>query len=293
LNRALALVRSIHPQVTDNNRHQLALIVERLPKLLAPESMRLHFQPICPIQRPDGGIRFEALLRVKDRDLGDINPELFFLACERIGKAAFADRTVIVQALNDSKPWTYSGIGCRGISVNIAPATLLESEFVTWLGALLKNNNAPMGWLQLEITEHSMISQSQPLAGIIKQLHSHGVTVVMDDFGSGFSSLTAIADLPIHGIKCDQAFVRNIAVDSSRQILLHHVCQMGKSLGLFVTVEGVETQAELAIVSEKEPGAVQGYVFARPMPPDQVPTWIESRKTKMKMGMTEVLDSIA
>jgi len=78
-NHALALVRSIHHEVTDHTKHQIALIVERLSTLLAPESLQLHFQPICPIQSTQEGIRCEALLRVKDRDLGSIIPSFFSL----------------------------------------------------------------------------------------------------------------------------------------------------------------------------------------------------------------------
>jgi EAL domain-containing protein (putative c-di-GMP-specific phosphodiesterase class I) len=275
-NHALALVRSIHHEVTDHTKHQIALIVERLSILLAPESLQLHFQPICPIQGTLEGIRCEALLRVKDRDLGSINPELFFLACERAGKTTWADRKVIVHALNCSIPWIHSDIGCCGISVNVAPATLLESGFVLWLAALLKEQNVPMGWLQLEITEHALMSQAEQLAGILLQLQSNGVAVVMDDFGSGFSSLTVLADLPIHGIKCDRAFVRGITTDSSRQILLRFICKMGKDLGLVVTIEGVETQAELAIAYKKGADTVQGFFFSKAMHPDLIPAWIQS-----------------
>jgi EAL domain-containing protein (putative c-di-GMP-specific phosphodiesterase class I) len=292
-NRALALERSIHSEGIDNARHQTALIAERLSKLLAPGSLQLHFQPICPTQGFDEKIRFEALLRIKDRDLGSINPEIFFLACDRAGKTTCADRAVIVHAVNASMPWVHLGIDCCGISVNVAPATLLESGFIDWIGALLQEKSMPMGWLQLEITEHAMIAQTVSLAGIIKKLRPYGITVVMDDFGSGFSSLTALADLPIHGIKCDRAFVHGIATDSSRQILLQHICEMGKSLGLIVTVEGIETQDDLAIVREKGASAVQGYIFAKAMHPDLVPNWLEKHKNSATADFTEKIYDIA
>jgi EAL domain-containing protein (putative c-di-GMP-specific phosphodiesterase class I) len=279
-NNALMLARSVHHEVTDNTRHQIALIVERLSTLLSPESLQLHFQPICPIRSTHMGIRCEALLRARDQDIGSINPELFFLACERAGKTSWADRTVIVHALNTSLPWVHSEIGCCGISVNVAPATLLESEFVPWLNALLKDKGIPEGWLQLEITEHALMSQSERLAEILRQLHSHGISVVMDDFGSGFSSLTALADLPICGIKCDRAFLHGITQDPSRQSLLRLICEMGKDLGLMVTIEGVETQAELEIAHKKGADAVQGYFFAKAMPPDLIPDWIQKHNNQ-------------
>jgi EAL domain-containing protein (putative c-di-GMP-specific phosphodiesterase class I) len=191
-NRALALERSVHSPSMYNARHQIALIVERLSKLLAPGALQLHFQPICPTQGSDESIRFEALLRVTDRDLGTIHPEMFFLACDRAGKTTQADRAVIVQALNASTPWIHYKPGCSGISVNVAPATLLESGFIDWLRALLLDKDLPVSWLQLEITEHAMIAQTGSLAKIIKELRAHGIAVVMDDFRSGFSSLNYV-----------------------------------------------------------------------------------------------------
>jgi EAL domain-containing protein (putative c-di-GMP-specific phosphodiesterase class I) len=274
LNQALALVRSIHPVTADCSKHRIALIVERLSPLLAADSIHLHFQPICPIQEPAGKIRFEALLRIEDKDLGKIDPESFFLACERVGKTTWADRIVIEHALEISRPWIRPDIRCCGISVNVAPATLLEPDFVSWMEELIKEKGIPMHWLQLEITEHAMISRAGSLSSVLVQLRTHGVIVAMDDFGSGFSSLTALADLPIHGIKCDRAFLHDIRKDPSRRILLRHICKMGKDLGLWVTVEGIETEDDLAIICETDAGAVQGFFFAKAMPPDQIPQWI-------------------
>jgi EAL domain-containing protein (putative c-di-GMP-specific phosphodiesterase class I) len=285
LNNALALVRSIHPGSANFSKHRIALIAERLSMLLAPESMNLSFQPICYLRESGGRVRFEALLRIDDKDLGKVSPEAFFLACERVGKTAWADRTILVDALGKSIPWMSLDRRCCGVSVNVAPATLLESGFVDWLNALMKEEEIPAHWLQLEITEHAMISQAQSLAGVLKQLQAQGVLIAMDDFGSGFSSLTVLANLPIHHIKCDRAFLLGIREDVSRQILLSHICKMGNALGLWVTVEGIETEAELAIVGETGANAVQGFLFAKAMPPEQIPQWMESYKAEPDMAI--------
>jgi len=284
-NRALAMIRRVNPDLEEGSGYLLALIAERLPRLLTPTALQLHFQPICPTQPSTGGIRFEALLRVHDRDLGRIHPELFFLACERCGKSAWADRTLLELALACSSPWADSSRACAGISVNAAPDTLLEPDFVPWLEALLRRRPWPAGWLQLEITEHALIAKAPQLAQTLQGLRALGVQVAMDDFGAGFSSLTALADLPIHGIKCDRAFVKGLAEDPARQVLLKYVCGMGRGLGLAVTIEGLETEAEWEIIRTKGADHVQGYLIARPMAADQVLLWLEASAGQSSLRM--------
>lgn len=272
LNRALSKVRCVHSQGEESAERRLAMIVERRLSLLDPDSMKLHFQPICPLHSSTSGVRFEALLRIVDPELGPIHPEIFFLACERIGMSAWADRVILEQALLQSRSWI--GPGCRGISVNIGPDTLLDPGFTGWLEKLLESSSYPRSWLQLEITEHAMISTSARLVGILEELRGLGVQVVLDDFGAGFSSLTVLMELPIQGIKCDRAFVRELATADTRRKLLRHLLEIGEEMGLVVTLEGVETLAELAIVKGMGFHQVQGNVFSPPMEAAQVPDWL-------------------
>jgi len=272
LNRALSMVRCVHSEGGDDAERRLAMIVERRLSLLSPGSMELHFQPICPVNSPRKGIRFEALLRVVDPELGPIHPEIFFLACERVGMAVWADRIILEQALQCSQSWV--GPGCRGISVNLGPDTLLDPGFTEWLSGLLEQGNWPRGWLQLEITEHAMIATSSRLMSVLEELRTLGVKVVLDDFGAGFSSLTVLMDLPIQGIKCDRAFVKDLATADTRRTLLRHLLEIGEELRLTVTLEGVETETELAIARRMGIHQIQGNVFAEPMEARLVPDWL-------------------
>ena len=115
---------------------------------------------------------------------------------------------------------------------------------------------------------------------MLRTLKDMGVGTVMDDFGAGFSSLGSLVDLPIQGIKCDKALVRALSGDPARQTLLQHLCALAHELGLSITVEGVETQADLGIVRAKGAAKVQGYVFARPMPHEEVLYWLRDGATQ-------------
>jgi len=289
LNRALAMVRCVHPQVAEIAERQLAMIVERREILLSPSSMEMHFQPICPIQSPEEGVRFEALLRVVDPELGPIHPELFFLACERVGMSVWADRIILERALECSRPWLDSG--CRGISVNVGPDTLMDPGFAKWLSELVEAGGWPWGWLQLELTEHAMIASPAPLVEAMEQLRVLGISVVLDDFGAGFSSLTVLMELPIYGIKCDQAFVRGLGADEKRQTVLRYLFEMGEELGLSITVEGVETESDLAIVSGMGVHQVQGNLFSHPLASKHVEKWLASHQPASHRFVVPALES--
>lgn len=273
-NRALALIRTMPASSASGIEQPLALIAERLSWLRRPEHLQLHYQPLVPQSALSTAVRFEALLRLQDPELGALSPELFLLACERAGQTDSVDRAILLRALHDSAGWRGRVPHCAGVSVNIAPDSLLKADFLPWLKTQLHVLQVPAGWLQLEMTEHALMSASAELADVLRRLRQLGVGVVMDDFGTGFSSLGVLVDLPIQGIKCDRSFVRTLEQDPDRQLLLQHLCAMAHDLRLHVSVEGVETVAALAIVRSKGADTVQGYVYAKAMPPAQVPHWL-------------------
>lgn len=292
-NRALALLRTMPAPSKTELEQQLALIAERLPLLQRMDALHLHYQPLVPQQEPATRIRFEALLRVQDPTLGPLSPELFLLACERAGQTIAIDRAILLRALHDSAAWRSLAPQCAGISVNMAPDSLLAADFLPWLKTQLRVLHIPPGWLQLEMTEHALMAAGSGLAEVLRQLQAHGVSVVMDDFGTGFSSLGVLVDLPIHGIKCDRSFVRTLERDRNRQVLLQHLSAMARDLRLHLTVEGVETPAALAIVRSHGADTVQGYVYAKAMAPALVPVWLNEFRRTSAVSASQRLPEIA
>jgi EAL domain-containing protein (putative c-di-GMP-specific phosphodiesterase class I) len=251
--------------------HQLALISTRLPELLTPDRLHIYFQPI--VTPASGRAHFEALLRVSDDVLGPINPEHFFLACALQQKTEYADRLIICGALDHLQRWRQAGLHNAIINVNVSPDTLLESHFVSWLDLQQTRRGIARGALRLEITEHGLIANGDTMIKTIHTLKSYGVGVVMDDFGSGYSSLGLLADLPISGFKCDRLFIKGLSHDPRRQALLRRIAGLAGDLGIPVTAEGVETQEELDIVLDSGIDSVQGFFYARPMPAHEIPQW--------------------
>ncbi|MDH4416713.1 MAG: EAL domain-containing protein [Acidovorax sp.] len=277
LRQGLSLMRASHMPQNPTHDMELSLVADHLGTLLQPERLALHFQPIVDFKHH--GVQFEALLRVSNDTLGNVNPETFLLVCELQGQTASVDRMILSNALDHVKAWQSHGLENTSISVNVAPITLLDENFAKWLRAELARRELPPDTLKLEMTEHAIIALGSQMVGAIDELATMGVAVLMDDFGAGYSSLGMLADLPIAGIKCDRLFVRQLAQDKRRQSLLRHIGALAQEFGLSVVVEGVETVQELQALTAIGLHNIQGYVFSRPIPADDIPAW---HRTQMR-----------
>jgi len=251
--------------------HQLSLISDRLPTLLTPACMQVFFQPIIKAGRE--GWHQEALLRIKDDCFGPIDPEVFFLACELKGVTAQVDRMIIGIALDHVCDWRRQGHMQTFISVNLAPETLLASDFPDWLAHNLQRRSLPANLLKLEMTEHGIIASGSKMLAALTALRTIGVGVVMDDFGVGYSSLGVLSALPIVGIKCDRLFVKDVHLNPRRQVLLKHIATLAHELGIMVTAEGVETSEELDMVLASDIHSIQGYYYSAAIAAAEIPAW--------------------
>lgn len=287
LRRGLAMMRSLG--VAHNAQHdmQLSLIADHLDRLLRPEKLSLHFQPIVDLHQR--GMQFEALLRMTDETLGQLSPETFLLVCELQGRTNEVDRLILGNALDRVKAWQAHGMNNIAISVNVAPITLLDDSFAPWLRNELALRALPPRTLKLELTEHAIIATGSEMVAAIHDLGTMGVTVLMDDFGAGYSSLGMLADLPIAGIKCDRLFVRNLPHDPRRQMLLQHISALARDLGLSVVVEGVETPEELRTLAALDLHSIQGYLFSKPIPADEVPAWYLTQMQPQRAALQALL----
>ena len=289
--RGLAMMRASGMAHNANHDRELSLIADHLPKLLHPEKLTLHFQPILDFE--SHGARFEALLRINDKTLGNIHPETFFLACELQCKTVQVDQMILCNALDAIKAWQTEGLDDFTINVNVAPVTLIDDAFTPWLKAQLDKRAIPSKMLKLEITEHAVIALGADMLAALQRLDAIGVAVLMDDFGAGYSSLGMLADLPIAGIKCDRLFVRQLLQDHRRQVLLRHISGLAHELGLSVVVEGVETADELRTLDSLGLHCIQGYLFSIPLRASEVPDWCHTKLQPQREALQALLHTPA
>jgi EAL domain-containing protein (putative c-di-GMP-specific phosphodiesterase class I) len=148
--------------------------------------------------------------------------------------------------------------------VNVSPRQLLSAELVDHVKIALEASRLSPERLELEITETSLIEDRADVAGCLEALTALGVKLVMDDYGSGYSSMTNLRRYPFHKLKIDRSFVAALGNDPVAEVIIDCALALGKALGLKVVVEGVETEAQRVRLVDKVPDQLQGFLFGRP-----------------------------
>lgn len=232
-----------------------------LKQALERNEFTLLFQPIVDIET---GLTksFEALLRWKHPELGDVSPAVFIPVAENAGLIGDITQWVLREACTAAAKWPSHVT----VSVNISPALLKQTDLPVTIIETLVNTGMVARRLELEITESVLLDKSPNTNSLLKQLQKMGLRLCLDDFGTGFSSLTYLRSWDFDTIKIDKSFTRNITESSTDQKIIKAVVQLARSLKAFTVAEGIETAEQLAGVQQAGCSHVQGYHFAKPMP---------------------------
>lgn len=267
-----------------------ALIRRRLPHALATSGFTLHYQPLMDIATGDCGAA-EALLRWEDSELGCVSPDEFIHVAEHTGEIHAIGRWVIDSACAQAREWADAGTP-RAISVNISPVQLGTGTLVEDVLAALRRHGLPASLLNVEITETAAVSDFRSAAAQLRELIGAGIGVALDDYGTAYSSLSLLRDLPLTGLKLDKSFIDTIDSDPTSAILVASIIAPAKALGLATTAEGVERQTQLAILKDLGCGTAQGYLISCPLPSDQLGTVLRAKElgagTPRKLSQTPV-----
>lgn len=252
----------------------LALAAE-LRGAIDGEELVLHAQP--QLRLDDGRVSgVEMLVRWQHPRLGLLPPNAFLPLAEQTGLDRPLTLWVLDRALAAAAAWRCDDIELE-VSVNVSPTMLADHELGEQVRELLAKHALPGGGVVLEITESSLITSPVQAAALLEQLAALGVRISIDDFGTGFSSLSYLRRLPVHEIKVDKTFVLGMLDSDDDAAVVRSVVGLGQSLGLRVVAEGVENRATLEILRDLRCEAAQGYHLARPMPLAEIPGWLRSR----------------
>ncbi|MFB0840333.1 putative bifunctional diguanylate cyclase/phosphodiesterase [Arthrobacter sp. E44] len=241
-----------------------ALIRRRLPLALGNAGFSLHYQPLMDILT-GSCLAVEALLRWEDPELGMVSPEDFIHIAEFTGEIHAIGRWVIDEACIQARKWMDAGTP-RAISVNISPLQLATGSLVPDIQAALLRHHVPASLLNIEITESAAIVDLPSAASQLRALIHAGTGVALDDYGTAYSSLALLRELPLTGLKLDKAFIDAIDTDRTSAILVASVIGPAKILGLRTTAEGVERESQLAVLRGLGCDTAQGYLISRPLP---------------------------
>jgi EAL domain-containing protein (putative c-di-GMP-specific phosphodiesterase class I) len=168
------------------------------------------------------------------------------------------------------------------VSVNLSPRQFRERDLARSVAQVLERTGLSPRYLELEVTEGSVMENAEIAIGTLHELKGMGVHLSIDDFGTGYSSLAYLKRFPIESLKVDQSFVQDIISDPNDAAIASAIIAMGLSLRLTVVAEGVETAEQLAFLREHNCHKVQGYLFARPMPAEEVMAYLHKQARGIK-----------
>ena len=226
--------------------------------------LELFYQPKVDIES-DTITGVEALVRWRHPELGLVEPALFMPQAEQTELVTPLTDAVITMAAQQCSEWLAEGIRV-GVSINASARNLHDLKFPTRVAALLEAAHLDPGWLEIEITENTVMADPVRASSVIGHLRSIGVSLAIDDFGTGYSSLATLRNLTIDRIKIDRSFVIGINENEGDVSIVRSVIDLGKALGLTVVAEGIENPAAYDVVKALGCHEFQGYLFSEPLP---------------------------
>lgn len=258
-------------ELGDKIRNRRKLEVD-LRRAVQRGDLSINYQPLIDLKTNRVSC-CEALVRWTHPELGPISPAEFIPMAEEIGIISKIGKFVLEQATLECTKWPKD----VRVAVNVSSLQFQQSDVCSVIESALLSSGLSANRLEIEVTESAVLDDMRETSRILRTLAQSGVRISLDDFGTGFSSLSYLHQLPLDKVKIDRSFVESIRDDERSLILLSGVTKMAADLGLLVIVEGVEEVEQLDILKrEVHLDQVQGYLFGKAMPPEQVLEFVTS-----------------
>ena len=256
--------------------HGRLVMEAALRDALRTSQLKLHYQP--QVRIADGSLYgAEALLRWQHPEWGMIGPDRFIPLAEELGLMNPLGLWVLAEACRQLQAWRAAGLAVPAVSINMSASSLRNADLPQHITSTLAAHGLSTGDLLIEVTENVMLDSDPGTLAVVREIENLGVRLSIDDFGTGYSSWGYLNRLPLDEIKLDKSFVQAVASDEISRILSQAVVRIGEAMDLTVIAEGVETQEHFDLLERQGFDVVQGYLVARPMPPDEFVVWLESR----------------
>lgn len=253
------------------DREVLRLELDKdLSKALADNEFVLHYQPQLELAR--GRMEsVEALIRWQHPQRGLLPPGEFIPLAEESGRIGEIGRWVVLAACRQLADWAGTPLGQLRVAVNLSGRELDDEHLVDHIQRALALSGVAPDRLEIELTEEIFIQNIERNLRQLSRLHQLGVHLSIDDFGVGYSSLAYLRDFPVDLLKIDRSFVRNMTERQDDAVITRAVISLAHSLGIRVVAEGVETEAQLALLRRQACDLIQGYLVSRPVPAEELP----------------------
>lgn len=266
------------PKLDKHSPRRLTLMGE-LRQAINQDRLVLYYQPKVHLET--GCIKeVEALVRWDHETHGIIGPDEFIPLAEQSGLIQPLTVWVLNEALEQCYKWHQAGVNIT-VSVNLSPQSLLDPELPDMIAGMLAAHDVPNSHLVLEITETAMMADMERTLEILTRLSHMGVSLSIDDFGTGFSSLSYLSKLPVSELKIDKSFVLEMAEDKSNAVIVRTTIDLAHNLGLTVVAEGVETEELMQRLKEMKCDTLQGFYISRPISADDFDKWSRTAEWKI------------
>lgn len=263
------------PEMYARTARNLALETD-LRRSLDHGDFVLHYQPQFDL-KTGHIIGAEALVRWMHPKRGLVPPGEFIPLAEETGLIVPLGEWVLRAALTQAKAWQEGGLSPLPIAVNFSVRQFRHAAMVETVDRGIRETGVDPRWLDIELTESSIMKNPESVASSLEELKRLGILVSVDDFGTGYSSLAHLKRLPIDVIKVDQSFVRNVTADANDAAIAAAIVTMAHALGMRVIAEGVETEEQAAFLRSRGCHAAQGYLFSRPIPAVEFLKFVEEK----------------
>ncbi|WP_232465170.1 EAL domain-containing protein [Oleiphilus messinensis] len=265
------------------------LILERdLRKALEDDQLKVYYQPQVNAQSGEI-IGVEALVRWHHPEKGVLSPSQFLPLAEETKLIVDISNWVLKTACNEVKKWFQEGYHNIRLAVNFSPKQIEHPRFVQALIAQLKRYDFPAEKLEIELTENVIMNDLENMVKTLSMLAENKITIAIDDFGTGYSSLSYLHTLPIHTLKVDQSFVKNIQEKRNEACIVNAIVAMAQGLKLNIVAEGVETETQLKYLKALGCQEVQGFYFGRPQPAEYILTLLAEHKNSQQKNQYEAV----
>ena len=241
------------------------------------QAFELYYQPKISLR--DGTMcGVEALLRWHRPGLASVPPSVFVPILEEMGLISMVGQWVIARVCKQIAYWQHSGLGVSQVAVNVSAQQIAEGDFVQDIQRSLDEHQIEAKWLELELTESSLMFNTPETIASLLALRDIGLKISIDDFGTGYSSLAYLSRFPIDKLKIDIAFIREVPHNAQDAAITRTIIELAHSLNLQVIAEGVENCEQLAFLTENGCDQVQGYLLSRPLPTKELETLLREQR---------------
>lgn len=252
----------------------------QLSTALQAGHLTLHYQPKVTSK----GLLLkgvEALARWHDPQLGMISPAQFIPVAERHGLIGPLTRYLLEVMLTRKQEWQKRGIGFN-VAFNLSPLSLAEPGLVEWISGITARHGIPPQELTLEVTENAVLGELASSIQTLARLRLKGFNIAIDDYGSGFANAQQLSRVPATELKIDRTLVNQAATRPQQKTILQNIVSMAHALQLVTVAEGVESHEDFDLLRSLNVELIQGYFLAKPMPGDQLISWMQKDLAQMR-----------